>query len=348
MTSRERVLKAFAFEETEKVPAWCGASPDFIKKAMAALKTDEEGVRRRFGDDFRRVSSVYREPGYSISAGTTWKSPFGVERTGIGYGQPTAHPLKNAVSVKEVLDYHWPIPDWADISHIKKEAQKYNKEFAVLGGEWSPYFHDAIDLFGMEEISIKMYEYPEVVHKTVEKILDYYYAVSERIFEEAHEGIDIFFIGNDFGSQIGPLVSVELFDRFLLPPLKKLIDLGHRYDLKVMLHCCGGIRQLLPSMIKAGLDGIHALQPNCRGMESKGLKNDFGTRILLNGGIDSQNVLIEGFPDYVKRETSRILNIMAPGGGYVAGASHDFLLEETPLENVLAMFDTINNFRLKK
>jgi hypothetical protein len=35
---------------------------------------------------------------------------------------------------------------------------------------------------------------------------------------------------------------------------------------------------------------------------------------------------------------------MKPGGGYVAGASHDTILEETPLESVLAMFDAIREF----
>ena len=35
---------------------------------------------------------------------------------------------------------------------------------------------------------------------------------------------------------------------------------------------------------------------------------------------------------------------MKPNGGYIAGASHDSILEETPLENVLAMFDSIQEF----
>ena len=39
-----------------------------------------------------------------------------------------------------------------------------------------------------------------------------------------------------------------------------------------------------------------------------------------------------------------VLEIMKPGGGYVAGASHDWILLETPLENVLAMFDAIQEF----
>lgn len=125
------------------------------------------------------------------------------------------------------------------------------------------------------------------------------------------------------------------------PALARLINLGHRYGLEVMMHCCGGIRPLLPSMIRAGLDGIHALQPSCAGMDPSGLKRDFGDRILLNGAIDSHLVLIDGAPESVRDETRRILNIMAPGGGYVAGASHDYILQETPLENVPAMFDTI-------
>lgn len=75
-----------------------------------------------------------------------------------------------------------------------------------------------------------------------------------------------------------------------------------------------------------------------------GLKRDLGDRILLNGAIDSHLVLIDGTPESVRDETRRILNIMAPGGGYVAGASHDYILQETPLENVLAMFDTIQEY----
>ena len=55
MTPRERVLAAFALEEPDRVPRWCGASPEFWAGAKAALGLDDEGLRERFGDDFRRV-----------------------------------------------------------------------------------------------------------------------------------------------------------------------------------------------------------------------------------------------------------------------------------------------------
>jgi uroporphyrinogen-III decarboxylase len=50
-------------------------------------------------------------------------------------------------------------------------------------------------------------------------------------------------------------------------------------------------------------------------------------------------VLIAGTPESVREKTREVLKIMKPGGGYVLSASHDYILEETPVENVLAMFD---------
>jgi uroporphyrinogen-III decarboxylase len=270
-----------------------------------------------------------------------------VERTGIGYGQPLTHPLKDAKTVRDVLDHPWPDPEWMDVSTVRADALRWGGEYAVLGGDWSAFWHDAIDMTGHENLYYLMYDHPEVAHALFEKITDYYERVSANIFEAAAGVIDIFFIGNDFGGRTGPLLGVGLFDTFILPHLERLVGLGHRFGLRVMMHCCGGFRPLIPSMIRAGLDGLHALQPNCGGMEPAGLKRDFGGTLLLNGAIDSQSVLIEGNPDLVRLETVRTLNIMSPGGGYVAGASHDYILEETPLENVLAMFDTIREYRRK-
>jgi len=268
-----------------------------------------------------------------------------VERTGIVYGQPLSHPLAGAASIRDVQAYAWPDPDWMDVTGVKREADSHGGAYAILGGDWSPFWHDVIDLVGMEQLYYLMYDQPEIVSLIFEKVTDFYWTVSRNIFEAAASSIDVFFIGNDFGSQTGPLLGVDLFERFALPSLSRLITLGHRHGLKVMLHCCGGFRPLIPAMIGAGLDAVHALQPRAEGMDPAGLKRDFGRRLLLNGAIDSQHVLIEGTPASVRERTREVLDILSPDGGYVAGASHDYLLEETPLENVLAMFDTIQEYR---
>jgi uroporphyrinogen decarboxylase len=341
MTSRERVMLAFQHVEPDRVPTWCGSSPEFWESAKVRLGLDDEGLRLRLGDDFRRVSAGYKGDLTPRSPEATYRSPFGVDRKGIGFGQPLSHPLANA-SLQGVHGYLWPDPSDVDVSTIRAQALPYAGQYAILGGSWAPFWHDAIDLMGMENLLCKMYDDPQVVDAVLTHIVDFYFAESVRIFDEAADLIDISFIGNDFGSQQGPLVGEGLFRRFLLPQLKRLIDLGHDYGLKVQLHCCGGFRPLIPALIEAGLDAIHALQPHTRGMDPAELKRDFGHKILLNGCIDSQHVLIEGpSPGFVRARTREILRTMMPGGGYVAGPSHDYVLDETPLENVLAMYDTI-------
>lgn len=342
MNSRERVMTAFEHKEPDQVPIWCGASPEFWEKAKIELGLCDEGLRRRLGDDFRQVLARYSGPEFPLSPGASYRTPFGIERHGIGYGQPMNHPLANA-SLTEIREYNWPDPAWVDVSGIRADAEKYGGQYAILGGDWSPFWHDAIDLLGMENLYIKMYREPELVDAVFGHIVDYYVTVSQKIFDAAADVIDIFFIGNDFGSQRGPLLGENLFRRFVSPHLKRLIDLGHASGLKVMLHCCGGIAELIPAMIEVGLDGLHAVQPSCRNMDLARLKRDFGYKILFNGAIDTI-WLIYGTPERVRAETREVLRVMMPDGGYVAGASHDCILEETPVENVLAMVDTVHEY----
>jgi hypothetical protein len=336
-------MAAFEHLEPDRVPAWCGASTEFWEKAKGALSLDDEGLRQRLGDDFRRVLAKDASSQSPLSAGATSRTQFGIERRGIGYGQPISHPLAQA-TLPEIHAYPWPDPAGVDVSGVRADAEKYGGQYAILGGDWSPFFHDAIDLLGMENLYLKMYDQPELVDAVLGHLVDYYAEVSRRIFDAAAPAIDIFFIGNDFGSQRGPLLGEKLFRRFMLPHLQRLIILGHDYRLKVMLHCCGGYAPLIPAMLEAGLDGLHAVQPSCEGMDLATLKSAFGKKMLFNGAIDSHHVLIRGTPDSVREKTREVLAIMMPGGGYVAGASHDWILEETPLENILAMFDAIREF----
>jgi uroporphyrinogen-III decarboxylase len=341
MNSRERVLTAFNHEEPDRVPCWCGASPEFWNKLKAATKLDDEGLRRRLGDDFRSINPQYNPPNAQpLSDGASCRTVFGIEHRGIGYGQPTTHPLA-AATLDEINNYPWPDPAHVDVSAMRAEAQRHDGQYAILTGPWSPFFHDAIDLMGMEQFYYRMYDEPAAVDAMMTHMTDFYFEMAKRAFNASADVADIFFMGNDLGSMTGPLLGEELFGRFVLPHLRRMIDLGHDYGLKTMLHCCGGFAPLIPSLIDAGLDALHAIQPCCHGMDLAELKKNFGQQIVFNGAIDSTNVLIKGTPDFVRAETRRTLDIMKPGGGYIAGASHDYILPETPVENILAMFDEI-------
>jgi uroporphyrinogen decarboxylase len=351
MTSRERVLAVFAGKIPDRVPTWLGASPEWkaLAKARAGLATDED-LSLFVGDDFRRVFAKYAgPPEYSPNSSfshpeATARTPFGVERTGYGYGQPVNHPLEESRTVADIERYPWPDPAWMDVSRIRDEALIWGGRFAVLGGDWSPFYHDAIDLLGMETFMVAMVENPAVVDVLLRHLVDYYYQTSLRIFEAAADVLDVFFIGNDFGTQNGPVVGDALFRRFFQPHLARLAGLGHDFGLKVTMHCCGGFFPLIPAMIEAGVDALQALQPDARDMAPAKLKATFGGRVVFNGCIDTHHWLIRGTPDLVRAKTRETLDVMKPGGGYVASPSHDYLLPETKVENVFALYETVREY----
>ncbi len=316
-------------------------------RSRLSLGEDDEALSRALADAFRRGFARYAGPQDRSPSScfthpeATSRTPFGVERTGYGYGQPLAHPLIGAETVADIERFTWPDPDWMDVASVRAEALAWNGEYAILGGDWSPFYHDAIDLFGMERFMTLMVEAPALVEAALERMVDYYAAVSRRIFEAAAGAIDVFFIGNDFGTQNGPIVSPAMFRRFFVPHLRRLAGLGHAFGLKVQLHCCGGFAPLIPEMIACGLDALQSLQPSARDMEPERLKRLYGRDVVLNGCLDTHHLLIAGTPDQVRRETRRVIQIMKPGGGYVASPSHDYLLPETGVENTLALYETV-------
>ena len=351
MTSRDRVLAVFAGEIPDRVPVWLGASPEWkaLAKRRAGLAADED-LALFVGDDFRRVFAKYAGPAeFSPDRAfrhpeATSRTPFGVERTGYGYGQPIEHPLATARTVADIERYPWPDPAWMDVSRIRDEALAWGRRFAVLGGDWSPFYHDAIDLLGMETFMVAMVEEPAIIDVLLRHLVDYYFQTSLRVFEASADAIDIFFIGNDFGTQNGPVVGQALFRRFFLPHLSRLAALGHDFGLKVQLHCCGGFFPLIPALIEAGIDALQALQPDARDMAPAKLKADFGGRVVFNGSIDTHHWLIEGTPELVRAKTRETLSVMMPGGGYIASPSHDYLLPETQVDNVFALYEAVREF----
>jgi uroporphyrinogen decarboxylase len=113
-------------------------------------------------------------------------------------------------------------------------------------------------------------------------------------------------------------------------------------DVRVMLHCCGGVRELMDDLIDAGLDAINPVQVNARGMHPGELKAEFGDRITLwGGGCDTRDILPYGSPDQVAAHVEEQVRVLRGGGGFVFQQVHN-ILADVPAENVISMFDAVN------
>jgi uroporphyrinogen decarboxylase len=334
MNSKERVLTAFEHREPDRLPLWYGASEALTTHLMRECQVaDEEELMERLHIDFRRVHERYIGP--NLGTKTYW----GIERGGAHYGQPLTHPLAGVETVQEVEAYSgWPSPDWFDFSHLRKECEQW-RNYAIIGGPWVVVFTDATELVGMSEFFMKMHTHPEVMQAVMNRVGDFYYEMAVRFFESAGDLLDIFFFGDDMGTQQSMIISLPHWREFCKPHISRFLQLGRQTGLKTMFHSCGAVRKMIPDLVELGLDALNPIQVRAKGMDLRELKTEFGAKMTFHGGFDHQQVLPFGSVSDVRNEVHRVVDIMSPGGGYCLAPSHDLMLDEFPVENVIAMYD---------
>lgn len=259
------------------------------------------------------------------------------------YGGKPQHSLSqpgifaDCEDTKEVDNYDWSNPNDFDFSILEKEIDEARAQgFPIMSGLWSPFFHLVDAFFGMENYYIKMYTNPDVVDAVTNHVVDIYLEANKRCFEQLGDKIDCFFFGNDLGSQRDLLISPDMFDRFVLPSIKKLVDCAKSYGKPVMLHSCGSIAKVIPSLIDAGIDALHPLQAKAYAMDADSL-SQYKDDLIFVGGIDTQELLPFKSAQDVRDEVYRIKDIL--GDGLIVSPSHEALLANVPLENVIAMRD---------
>ncbi len=158
--------------------------------------------------------------------------------------------------------------------------------------------------------------------------------------------IDVVFIcGTDFGTQTSSFCSVETFRDLWMPYYKRINDWIHKNtDWKTFKHCCGSIKSFIPSLIDSGFDILNPVQISAANMDARELKNEFGDYIVFwGGGADTQKTLPFGTPDDVRREVLERCKIFSPDGGFVFSSIHN-IQANTPVENIVAMFDALKEF----
>jgi uroporphyrinogen decarboxylase len=289
----------------------------------------EDALRRKLGDDIRWLSpqlmdSTYRPPdGHRL---------FGWTAAKLSHGQ--AGPFADCENPAAVEAFDWPSVDYLDFTESLARLREAGDAYRA-SGFWCPFFHDVMDLFGMEYYMVKMYTHPGVVDAVTERVCRFYLEANERFFGEAGGLVDGFFFGNDFGTQLDLLLSPELFDRFVLPWFARFTEQGRRHGYQVILHSCGSIHRVIGRLIDAGIDCLHPLQARARNMDAETLARDFKGKIAFLGGVDTQRVLNHGTPEEVKVEVRRVKRILGPD--LIISPSHEAILPDVPPRNVAAM-----------
>jgi len=364
MSSRERVLTALDHREPDRVPIDYWAVEPVTKRLVKERGLeDKEALLQALGVDLR----YHTGPAYvgrelrTFEDGTVedhwgvpraWMTVDGVRRDGQPWSWRYKHadrpPLGGMTSVAEIDAYPlWPTTDIFDYSRIGEACAAMRQAgYAVVIGadrlDRAAQLKPAMYLRGAEQFLVDLMCDPAIGECILDHVVSFYLAHYERIFEATRGLADVFFMGDDMGTQTGPWVSPEMYRQFFKANLARFNELGHRYELRTMYHTCGNVTDLVGDFVDAGLDVLQSLQPQA-GMDLESLKREYGQDLCFQGGIDIQQVLPHGTPDDVRSHVADRARIMAPDGGYIFGTAHN-LLPDVPTENVWALFDAYQEF----
>jgi uroporphyrinogen decarboxylase len=267
---------------------------------------------------------------------------FGIRYRDVSYGagsyrEAVTHPLASFGSAEEIdRGFGWPSPDWWDYGTIRDQVR--GREHRPIRGGGSEPLLIYKRLRGEEQAFVDLVENPGIVHACLARLFDLAYENTRRILEQAAGHVLFSYVAEDLGGQDGLMYSPAQIREFLLPGMRRMIELVHGAGAFVFHHGDGSIRPILPELIAIGIDVLNPIQWRCRGMDRAELKRDFGASVVLHGGMDNQRTLPFGTCDEVRAEVAENLATLGAGGGYILAPCHN-IQPITPVENIVAMYD---------
>lgn len=358
MTHEERVLRTIYRQEIDYLPSQIYfASHTTKEKLRGALGLPSLEALDRYLDNHLYLTFTmddvfrYREDHELLKRAeemgftrVDWERGVAYDRWGIGFdmysdGFCIRHfPLQDEGALKK---FEPPDPTKPGLlSAATQDLQRYSGEYLVICTGYHGIFEKAWGLRGFEEFMLDL----ALGTKDVERLLD---AITEYKVEVAKQVVQAGFkcghTGDDFGSQRGLLISRDTWRKYFKPRWAKVWRVYKDAGLPVIHHSCGNITEIIGDMIDIGLDVLEPVQPV---MDLEYLKREFGKYITFYGGIDTQELLPYGTPQEVREKARETIRILGKGGGLIISPAQE-IMQDVPIENVVALVETIREERVK-
>jgi uroporphyrinogen decarboxylase len=375
MTPRERVLATLRHEEPDRVPIVLGVSnatgikmrPYRDLKRLVGIEAPDEYLYRwpelgtaaldeatlaRLGSDVRGVLDV--EPAWVLERNAarpphsdyvnSWGS--GAVEIGPEDWFPAVCPMAEATTITEIEDYPWPdMDDPTRVAHVAAEAAALADEgrYAIMATPWLLFpLERAFAMQGMDVFLANLVFHPEFCEALLWRIEDLCKTLMGHFLDALGPNVDIIKVGDDLGTQDSLMMSPEMYRRVLKPIHADYIRfIKERTHAKVFFHTDGDVFPLIDDFIEMGVDILNPIQTSAGKMSDLAeLKARWGDRLTFCGAIDTQRILPRGTPREVRDEVRRVIDVLAPGGGYMVSSVHS-VMNDVPAENILAMVDAV-------
>jgi uroporphyrinogen decarboxylase len=343
MNPRQRLLAAIHHQPVDRPPTDLWATPEVFEHLCAHFQVDARiALYDCLGiDGIFEIAPPYCGPALPVY------DDYRVDEWGMGYRQQAYatgfyeeqvfYPLAAAETIADLETYPWPLPDWYDYAALPRLAAQYPGRAIGCGYTAIFYWHNR--LRGLTVSLMDPLLRPAFTHQLIRHVSDFFDEYHRRCFEAAPGLIDLTQVTDDFGSQQGLLIGPRTFDAFYRQPMQRAIDLAHAYGIPVFHHDDGDLRPLLPCLVEMGIQILNPIQWRCGNWDLTALKEAFGERLCFHGGVDNQGTLPFGTPAQVRDEVRWLVQTLGSDRtGFILAPCHN-IQPNTPLENVLAMYE---------
>lgn len=345
MDSRERFFATINREPVDRPASWLGlptrAAIPGLTRHFGARGLDD--LKRILNDDVWHIEVPYNNPPTNDIG-----CALNFAKSGPGGGQDdrtlTAPGFfEDCDDVSWIERFPWPDPaDHIDAEKTREVVRRIPADKIRMAFMWSAHFQDSLSAFGMENALCTALTSPEIYQAVIDRIVEFHLRAGEVFYELVKGQVDVIVIGNDFGSQNALMVGRDFLQRFVFSGTRKLIEQAHAYGFKVMHHSCGSIAPIIRDLFELGADIIHPIQALAKDMDARSLKANFGDLGAFCGGIDAQELLVNGTPDQIAAKVRELRKIFPTG--LVFSPSHEAILPDIRPANVEAIFKTLGTF----
>ena len=349
MTPRERWLALLDGKSADRIPTDYQATGEVTDRLLGELDcSNEMALWKRLHVDRRlEVEPRWKLAHHPDDPGA---DAWGVRYRSVDYGtgaydEPEFMPLAEATSVEEIHAHRWPSPDDFDYTAVTRAVEADDGRYPLHVGCYEPFLLYGC-LRGLERAFEDLACNPEIADAILGHIFDFFLEHNRRAFEAGGGRIDTTWVAEDLGSQTGPLISLAMYRRFLMPNQIKMAELARSFGVHVMYHTDGAARLFLPDLVdKVGIEVLNPIQWRCSGMEREQLVADFGSSVIFHGSIDNQQTLAFGTVDDVVQEVRQSVEIYGDAR-WICAPCHN-LQPVSPTENIVAMYETIHEIGVR-
>jgi len=342
VSGRETYIRAIEFRGPAYLPCRLGVSLGWLYEQDDAKAKRIQELQAQFPPDMMGGNAACdRGEAQTVDGVRHWTDEWGTGWEDDGHGAKTElYPLSDGYHLAETRD--WPDPD------VPGRFDAVDRALADRGGRyvvmrvWFTLFERLWMLRGFNNMLMDPYVNEKDFCRLRDRIIDFNLAIIDKWIER---GVDGVYFSDDWGSQRSLLMNPDDWRRFYKPSYARMFDRVRSGGAHVWMHLCGNVTAILPDLIEIGLNVLNPVQPQAMDVEE--LSREFGGRLCFNGGVDVQGTLINGSPQDVRDEVCRLIHLFGRfDGGYIGGTSHS-VMPETPLDNVIAMYETFVEHRTK-